>query len=325
MILLNSFTETWFKQCSTHYYHNPYDIGRYNSQYVKRIEKYSDRKDYIKRCLDVYEPVASRYRKEGLVKIDGENFEKTNKEENLISLLQQLKKEFNEQLKLNKNLKCLHVDDVDIKEWDKNPNYGPSVRVKDVFLNCPTAFKIASLDLVRDLATACLQAVPAISAPANLRKSFVNDYYIPGHHDPEFGETQCFHVDSGSPRMFKMFFYLNDVDLEGGPFAYSVESYKNKHAGWNSVYRQTDEDIKDIYGEHSIAYATGKVGDIIIANTNAYHKGLKPTKNERLMLTLNFNIHPENFEKPNIKIKKEMVENLTEAKKPIIDFMEIIE
>jgi hypothetical protein len=324
MIQIHPHIDNWFMKDSLYYYANPQDLLKYNKSYSERMQKYLDKESYVLECMKKYGNVASIYEQRGILTLDMRTLESPSEEENLSLLLEQLKNEFEQQLELGKNLKCLGQK-ADMKNWDKNPNFGPYVLVDDVLLNCPTVFKIASLSVINEIATACLRCVPAISSVPNLRLSFANDYYKPGEHHPVIGETQSYHVDTGSPKMLKMFFYLNDVDDEGGPFTYVQESYERRHSGWNKQYRVSDREIEALYQNDKIRRVTGEVGELVIANTNAFHKGLKPEKTDRMMLTLNFNIHEENFRKQNIKVKKEMIENLEDIKKPLIDFMEIVE
>lgn len=79
--------------------------------------------------------------------------------------------------------------------------------------------------------------------------------------------------------------------------------------------------MKAIYGEDSIAYATGKLGDLFIANTTAFHRGVPPINNDRTMLTLNYVIHPEDWKQPTFKMKSKDYDNLPEDKKPMADFL----
>jgi hypothetical protein len=108
-------------------------------------------------------------------------------------------------------------------------------------------------------------------------------------------ETNFYHCDENSFKFLKVFIYLNDVNLEGGPFTYALGSHKYKRLLYQSKYHYTDTEINSIYTKDKIFYATANVGDIIFCNTRGFHKGTKVKKIERTMITLNFGIHPDDF------------------------------
>lgn len=140
------------------------------------------------------------------------------------------------------------------------------------------------------------------------------------------GKTTLFHCDKDGPRFIKMFLYLDDVDEENGPFTYVHKSHLEKFEGWRSSYRRSHEEIESIYGTDRIKYLTGNVGDLIIANTSGFHKGKKVIKNERLLLTMYYNIHTTEWRKNYCggRIKKEFFEQLPKNKKPLADYLEKI-
>jgi hypothetical protein len=156
--------------------------------------------------------------------------------------------------------------------------------VEEPFLACPGTIGVAFADLLFDIAARYLDCVPAIGG-CNLRKSFVNDI-------AEF-DTLHFHADPNSPKFLKYFFYLNDVDIDGGPFCYVRGSHRQRFRGWRSKYRWTHEEIAGIYGEDRIMYLTANRGDMVIADTNGFHRGTKVKSADRLMLTIDYVIHTE--------------------------------
>ena len=155
----------------------------------------------------------------------------------------------------------------------------------------------------------CLPGVGGI----NLRKTFFNDL-------PE-KSTEIFHVDPNSIRFMKFFLYLNDVDEDGGPLCIVKNSFKRKFEGWTSKYRWEPEEIEKIYGKENIKYVTANVGDLIIGNTVSFHRGTKPNKRDRLMLTMHISPHTEFFEPPVFKIKQKDFESLNDLQKGYSDFL----
>ena len=110
--------------------------------------------------------------------------------------------------------------------------------IADPLLNCPSVVRIAFDDLLADIATHYL-GCPAAIGTLNLRKSYVNDL-------SDF-DTLYFHSDPNSPRFLKFFFYLNDVDEEGGPFCYVTHTHREKFKGWRRKYRWLHEEIEAQY------------------------------------------------------------------------------
>jgi hypothetical protein len=108
-------------------------------------------------------------------------------------------------------------------------------------------------------------------------------------------ETNFYHCDENSYKFLKVFIYLNDVNLEGGPFTYALGSHKNKTLLYQSKYHYTDTEINNAYSKDKIFYATANLGDVIIGNTRGFHKGTKVKNTERTMITLNFGMHPDDF------------------------------
>ena len=189
----------------------------------------------------------------------------------------------------------------------------------DPFLVCDEAQQIAFSDLLVDFATNYFECMPAIGT-FNLRRSFLNDL------SPT--TTQLFHRDKQSVKFFKFFIYLNDVDTpEDGPLTIVKDSWSKMPHFHESIHRWDEQQIKNLYGEDSIMYLTAKKGDLLTGFTTSFHKGTKPIRKERTMLTLNYVVHPElqGASLPNLeqlfKIKQEQYDNLPDSKKPVADFL----
>tara|TARA_B100001094_G_scaffold32216_1_gene26713 strand:- start:4430 stop:5332 length:903 start_codon:yes stop_codon:yes gene_type:complete len=201
------------------------------------------------------------------------------------------------------------------------PDDAFELAVKDPLYNCPSIAPLVFNDISFMVATALFECIPAIGT-LNLRKSFVNP-------NTEARGTQQWHVDRNSPRIMKTFMYLNDVDQDGGPFCVVEGSRKNLRYGmdgqpffYSNPHRMSDEWVKMTFGGDKIKKLTANMGDMIISNqTGAYHKGLKPTKNERAMLTTNWVIHSEEFKPGVFKVREKDYQDLPDYKKPLTDFL----
>jgi len=175
--------------------------------------------------------------------------------------------------------------------------------------------RVALSDVIIGISESYLGAKPSLTG-FNLRKSFVNK--IPQSN------TQFYHSDSNSVKFLKFFVYLNDVDENGGPFVYIKGSHKRKFFGWLKKYRWDDFEIEKRYPK-DIFLATGRVGDLLVADTTGFHKGLKPVTSDRSMLTINVSVHPDFMDiKQSFKIKKADFENIKENKKYFVDFLTIL-
>ena len=194
------------------------------------------------------------------------------------------------------------------------------IQVLQPFFYTPEIHQFVFNDLIVDIAGAYLDCMPLLST-CNLRKSFINDLAL--------GGTQIYHVDPNSPRFLKFFIYLNDVDINGGPFCYVEGSHTKKFEingfNWNREYSWNIQSIHQLYGEDKVKYMTAKKGDLLVADTNGWHRGTKPVNNERTMLTLDYACHPEFFE-PNqtFQFKKSDFDKLDPKYKPLCEYLKLV-
>ena len=191
------------------------------------------------------------------------------------------------------------------------------VSVDEPFLACPTSVELGFAPQLIDIASAYLRCPPAVGG-VNLRRSYVNGL-------PEF-DTLHFHSDPNSPRFLKFFFYLNDVDRAGGPFAYVPGTHRRKFKGWRRKYRWTPEEIEQVYGAEKAVYATADVGDLIIADTTGFHRGTKTSSRDRSMLTVNYVVHREfRGRQQGFKIARSSMAGFTDAQRAAADFLDVVE
>jgi len=198
--------------------------------------------------------------------------------------------------------------------------------INQPLLNIPDLHKILFNERIIEILTSFFGCVPALSSVA-ARKSFVSS--IP----PD--SNQVFHRDFNSlTKHVKIAFYLHDVSLEGGPFTYVEESNKKMPMGWWKGHYYPNEYIENMYGKDRVKFLTSNFGDLMIANTRGFHKGVKPISEERLAVHACYMIHPElggeghQKETPPegwFKIRKEDHQKLSTKQKPVADFLQIIE
>ena len=211
--------------------------------------------------------------------------------------------------------KMIH-DNINLKMRDQH-----YAMITDPFLHINETFELAFSGHLLKFAIEYFDCMPGIGT-FNLRKSYVNNM------DPK--TTQLFHYDRQNLKFFKFFIYLNDVNSpEDGPLTLIKGSNKKRPSNHSNKHRWKEEELKNLYGEDSLVYITAKKGDLIAATTTAYHRGTKPIRQERTMLTLNYVTHPEGSgtDRPGIyekrfKIRKEQYESLAGWKQPVADFLE---
>ena len=186
--------------------------------------------------------------------------------------------------------------------------------VPEPLYNVPQISDIIFDDNLVSIAKSFFECMPAIGT-LNLRKSFANDL------NPE--ATTLYHVDPNSPYFFKAFVYLKDVDTpEDGPFTYVEGSVDKKPENLTDQYRWSDDEIENFYGSDKIKHLTAKKGDLLMADTNGWHRGTKPLNKDRTMLTLDYVCHVEFFQEDSkFKIKSEDYNKLEDKYKPLCDLL----
>ena len=276
------------------------NLSKYSQSYVTRKQQYP-----------LYQPsdqaivIASEIEEKGYAKI--ENFLDTAQIDLLYQKVEEILSDANHTANQSK------ISQADAR---KSQLY---IQVLQPFLHTPEILNFVFNDLIIDIAGAYLDCMPVLST-CNLRKSFIND--LPA------GGTQIYHSDPNSPRFLKFFIYLNDVDIDGGPFCYVEGSHTKKFEidgyNWNQQYNWKLNDIHRIYGEDKVKYLTAKKGDLLVADTNGWHRGTKPLTNERTMLTLDYACHPEFFNiDQTFQMKKDNFDKLDDKYKPLCDFLKI--
>ena len=66
--------------------------------------------------------------------------------------------------------------------------------------------------------------------------------------------------------------------MSNGPFTYVEGSNSKKPLSpfWLDYHRWSDEQIEQLYGKDKIIPLTANYGDLLIATTNGFHKGMPP-------------------------------------------------
>jgi len=165
---------------------------------------------------------------------------------------------------------------------------------------CPHVMRIASDPVVISIIARHLGAMPII-LDYSCWWSFAYDEQDSQH-------AQLYHFDLADYRFCLMNIYLTDVDIDGWPHTFYEETHemdqiagirdqfngdKNEWSEWYfTKLRKTDEEMEYYFKGHKPTYLTGEKGTALLTNTRAIHKGMLPTKNDRLLVQIAYGVSP---------------------------------
>lgn len=101
--------------------------------------------------------------------------------------------------------------------------------------------------------------------------------------------TQRHHRDLDSLRGFKIFFYLTDVDEDGGPHIFVKGSHRSRLLSTGRAL--TDAQVEAAFGTADTATMTGPAGSRFLGDTYGVHKGALPRRGRRLLLSGQYNVN----------------------------------
>jgi hypothetical protein len=159
------------------------------------------------------------------------------------------------------------------------------VYVSDPLVSCPAAVPLLFADIVLDVAAGYYRCPPALISPKIVR-SYVNEL-------PETSVNR-FHCDYQRVPFLKVFVYLCDVDsVEDGPFCFVAGSHRRKPPGWRKhPLAWSADEITDVYGAAAVRPLTARRGDLILADTRGFHRGIKVRSRPRTMLKVSTGLRP---------------------------------
>jgi hypothetical protein len=118
----------------------------------------------------------------------------------------------------------------------------------------------------------------------------LNETHLSNNSNPQ--KSQNFHKDPGINKCIKVFLYLNDVEMETGPFTYVRSSHrgkkgilKQKRYGAGGVYPKKNI-LRKLVNHEDIIPICGKAGTLILADTTGLHCGGNSLSGSRKMATL---------------------------------------
>ena len=106
-------------------------------------------------------------------------------------------------------------------------------------------------------------------------------------------ESQLWHRDGDDLRLIKAFIYLNDVDVDVGPFSYIRKTQPfglraDTAPEQKTPGRVTDEAMRSVIPECDWLACTGPAHTMVLADTTGYHRGGKPLKGNRILITFTY-------------------------------------
>ena len=166
---------------------------------------------------------------------------------------------------LKKSIK-FNISHVSLNINIKKTNYIKNLATSDFLLD------VAKNYLGRDkISISCLCY---ISNPANITENEKKD------------NAQYFHYDNDFKKFFKVFLYLNDVDINSGPHAFVQFSHNKRLFKHLLSTRLDDKEIINNYGKKNIKTFSKSKGSLIFEDTFGLHKGNLPKKKSRIVLIL---------------------------------------
>lgn len=104
--------------------------------------------------------------------------------------------------------------------------------------------------------------------------------------------AQMYHFDVDDYRFLKFFFYLTDVDADGGPHAMVAGTHARKRLVHQlTLRRYGDAEIEAAYGAERVIMIYGEAGTGFAEDTGCFHKGIPPRTRDRLALQVEFALH----------------------------------
>jgi len=104
--------------------------------------------------------------------------------------------------------------------------------------------------------------------------------------------SQLWHHDPEDLKIIKTFIYLEDVAEENGPFTYIPGTHPfGRHVGLGAKYKKSgvaDAQLSDAFPPATWRVCTGPANTMILADTVGYHRGGKPTRGTRLLVTFTY-------------------------------------
>lgn len=168
---------------------------------------------------------------------------------------------------------------------ESNPSTGTVYRFTKAYKNCETINKIAHDPKVIAIAEKYLGVKPKFLG-SQMWWSYPK---LDEQGNKLNTDLYGFHYDIDDIKFIKLFFYLNDVDLDRGPHVIIGNTHKRKSLFEIRNRRISDQIAESNYKE-KIKVITGPSGTGFFEDTFCYHKGTHPDK-RRLILQFEYAVN----------------------------------
>lgn len=164
----------------------------------------------------------------------------------------------------------------------KSPKSAKYILPIELLLQCPAFQNLICDSSILSVAQEYLGCPPTFDVPGLTIAT-------PFGEKQDESAAQMFHFDMDRLKWLKVFFYLSDVTMDNGPHTFIKGSHKSGKIPWKILKkyysRLTDDEVRKYYDEKDHVVFTGKRGTIILEDTRGLHKGIKPKKGERALLS----------------------------------------
>jgi hypothetical protein len=151
-------------------------------------------------------------------------------------------------------------------------------------LLCPAIEKLQNDPVLLEIAARYLK-----TKPVHISNSLFWSFPTNSTFFEQSKAAQVFHCDLDDYKFIKFFFYLTDVDLNGGPHVYILGSHQKRKILFELLGgRATEQNLINYYGSENIVAICGKAGWGFAEDTLGYHKGSPPIDKPRLLLQVQF-------------------------------------
>jgi hypothetical protein len=187
---------------------------------------------------------------------------------------------------------------VDTVTLDEARAHGLAYYSPSTALSCPHLAAIGTDPEILSLVSQYLGAPPTIL-------TYAAWWSFAGYGKPQ--GSQFFHVDRDDYKFCKLFVYLTDVDMTGGPHSYmdgtqDFDALARLRAQWPGggdafedwffgSLRKSDREIVSVFQQMPTTF-TGKAGTCFLVDTSGIHKGLLPETSDRLIVQLSYGVTP---------------------------------
>jgi len=156
----------------------------------------------------------------------------------------------------------------------------------NISAQCPAVKRLEEDPQIRAIAAVYLNSQPILQG-THLWWSFAVD----APEQARSNAAQMYHFDLDDYRFIKFFFYLTDVDEEGGPHVIVKGTHNcKKLAHQIKLRRFSDQEMIDEYGADQITVVCGSSGYGFIEDTLCFHKGYPPKSQDRLVIQVEFGL-----------------------------------